>query len=191
MLQLNGLFFLFFIFDQFCLSLVRNTGYSCNRLSPILKGKRKSFQHYLWMVLTTCVVSLICARWGSKYPSESEWKRGWVRIMLQTHLFCWFLLETQITSLDIIIRWNSSFRNEILQHNYILEAYVNNVIDVPYCPILSFLKQILWILVWNWLFCIKHHRVHVYRKAFITSQMTCATSRSFVLICPHPLYCKL
>ncbi len=40
--------------------------YSCYRLSFMLKGKLKSFQHFLtWMALTTCLnLSLMCTRWG-------------------------------------------------------------------------------------------------------------------------------
>ncbi len=57
-------------------------GYSCYRLSAILKVKLKSFHYFVWMALTTCLLTM-CAGWG-KYPSESEWKPGRVRIVLQT-----------------------------------------------------------------------------------------------------------
>ncbi len=60
-------------------------GYSCYRLSTILKVKLKSFHHFLWMALTTCLINFMRAGWG-KYPNESEWKLGWVRITLQTPL---------------------------------------------------------------------------------------------------------
>ncbi len=40
----------------------------------------------------------MCAGWG-KYPNESEWKLGRVRIMLQIH-FCWFRLKTRITPIN-------------------------------------------------------------------------------------------
>ncbi len=59
--------------------------FSCYQLSAILKERLKSFQHFLWMALITCLISLMCAGWG-KNPNESEWKLGRVRIMLQTPL---------------------------------------------------------------------------------------------------------
>ncbi len=62
-----------------------NKGYSCYWLSAILKGMLKSFQHFLWMALTTCLISLMCALW-SKCPNGSEWKLGQVRIILPTPL---------------------------------------------------------------------------------------------------------
>ncbi len=40
-----------------CLSFFR--GYSCYRLSAILKGKLKSFQHFLWMALLTCPINFV------------------------------------------------------------------------------------------------------------------------------------
>ncbi len=61
-----------------CISL--NRCYSCYCLFAILKGNLKSFQHCLWMALTTYLISLMCAGWG-KYPNESEWKLGRVRII--------------------------------------------------------------------------------------------------------------
>ena len=44
-----------------CIKSIPNTGYSCYRLSAILKVKLKSFHHFLSMALTTCVINVMCA----------------------------------------------------------------------------------------------------------------------------------
>ncbi len=83
-------------------------GYTCYRLYTILKGKLKSFQHFLWMALTTCLISLMCAGWG-KYPGVNTqmkwkwWKLGGWRIMLQTPLLSILFENTQITSIEEVI----------------------------------------------------------------------------------------
>ena len=71
--------------------------FCCWLLSPILKGKIKSFQHFLWTALTTCFISLmsISAGWG-KYPNGSEWKLRRVRIILQTPSLYKFCLQNWI-----------------------------------------------------------------------------------------------
>ena len=65
--------------------------YSCFQSSAILKGKVKSFQHFLWTAVTTCLISLMCGGWWlnvwGKYPNESEWKLGRVQIILKHLLF--------------------------------------------------------------------------------------------------------
>ena len=70
---------------------------SCYRLSAILKGKLKSIQHFLWMVLTTFLISLTCAgleKKNTQIKVNENWD-GCESGLLQTPLLV--LLETRMT----------------------------------------------------------------------------------------------
>ena len=90
--------------------------------------KNKSL-HFLWMALTTCVISSVCAGWG-KYSNESEWKLERVRIMLQTPLLLVPLENVNNLQFQFI-----SFREGISKLN------------LPVCVLLNFLPSAFMLLL--------------------------------------------
>ena len=58
---------LFMVFDEVHSCTCQKFGFLFYRLSAILKGKLTSFQHFLWMAMSTCLKNgndWICAHWG-------------------------------------------------------------------------------------------------------------------------------
>ncbi len=116
------------------------------------------FQHFLWMTLTTCLISLMCAGWG-KYPNESDWKLGRVRIMLQRPLLLVPLENTN--NLYTSTRTLSKIMNTPTRKFYILNINIHNHSFAPSLLCSNIGRSICLGTLFHFVLKV-HHRCHIF-----------------------------